>query len=99
NVAVAKTSKTKTVLITGAAIRVGRQIALSFADAGWDVAIHYNTSDSKAKELANLVKKKGRKVYLVKANLLDAKEVRNIIPSLTRQKVTLDCLVNNASIF
>lgn len=89
----------KTVLITGAAARLGGAMALSLADAGWDVAIHYNTSEKKAQALAGQIRGKGRKAYLVRADLRDAKAVAGIIPALHRQKVKLSCLINNAAAF
>ncbi len=89
----------KTVLITGAAVRIGREIALSLADEGWDVAIHYSRSEKQAEELAALIKQKKRKAFLAQGDLRDPKSVANIIPSLSRQGVKLNCLINNASAF
>ena len=89
----------KTVLITGAAVRIGREIALSLADDGWDIAIHYNRSEKEAAELASLLKQKKRKVFLAQADLQDAKAVAGLIPALVRQGAALDCLINNASLF
>ena len=43
--------KNKNLLITGAATRVGRAIALHFAERGWNIALHYFRSSSKAREL------------------------------------------------
>jgi NAD(P)-dependent dehydrogenase (short-subunit alcohol dehydrogenase family) len=91
--------RARTVLITGAAVRVGREIALSFAQVGWDVVIHYNGSEKPAKELATFIHKKGRKAHLAKANLLNLKELEKLIPALNKQGIKLDCLINNASVF
>ena len=41
----------KTVLVTGAAKRIGREIAMAFAADGWKVVIHYNRSSDEAREL------------------------------------------------
>ena len=43
--------KNKNLLITGAATRLGKAIALHFAERGWNIALHYFRSSSKAKEL------------------------------------------------
>lgn len=90
---------TQTVLITGAAIRIGREIALSLADCGWDIAVHYNTSEEHAEELAAMIKNKGRKAFLVQADLRNPQEVAQVIPAVTKHGVTIDCLINNASLF
>ncbi len=90
---------TKTVLITGAAVRIGREIALSMADDGWDVAIHYNRSQKEAAELASCIEQKKRTALLVQADLRDEQALTKLIPSLAEQGVALDCLVNNASLF
>ena len=42
--------KNKNLLITGAATRVGKAIALHFAERGWNIALHYFKSSSKARE-------------------------------------------------
>jgi len=89
----------KTVLITGAAVRIGREIALCLADAGYDIAIHYNRSKTQALALASAIRKKGRKVYLVQADLRKSKDVEKILPTLTKQGAKLDCLINNAAMF
>ena len=89
----------QTALITGAAVRVGRELALSLADAGWDVVIHYNSSKEAAKELAGMIQAKGRKALTVTTDLSNAQAVAQLIPSLTKQGIHLDCLINNASIF
>lgn len=92
-------AQSRTVLITGAAQRLGRAYALSLSKAGWDVAIHYNSSAAPARALAALIAKQGRKAYLVKADLSNAEAVATIIPSLVKQRVSLDCLINNAAVF
>ena len=52
------------VLITGAARRVGRAIALEFAQAGYDIALHYHRSAQEAEETAEEIRRLGRKVAL-----------------------------------
>ena len=49
--------KNKNLLITGAATRVGKAIALHFAERGWNIALHYFQSSSKAKELKKIIEK------------------------------------------
>lgn len=45
-------ARTRTVLVTGAARRLGRDIALALASAGWQVAVHYRDSHDEALETA-----------------------------------------------
>jgi NAD(P)-dependent dehydrogenase (short-subunit alcohol dehydrogenase family) len=92
-------AKTKTALITGGAQRVGRALALSLAAAGWDVAVHYRTSRKPAEELARQIRSMGRKAWLVRADLSNAKNVSAIFPLLAQQNIMPDCLINNAAMF
>lgn len=88
-----------TVLITGAAKRLGRAIALYMAEAGWDVALHYHASRVEAEETASLIRAMERKAYLVRADLADRKAIEEIMPSLKAQGCILTALVNNAALF
>ena len=91
--------KNKNLLITGAATRVGRAIALHFAEKGWNIALHYYRSSSKAKELKKIIEQNWVKVALIKADLKNPKQTEKII-SLARKKLgTIDCLINNAALF
>jgi len=91
--------KNKNLLITGAATRVGRAIALHFAERGWNIALHYYRSSSKAKELKKIIEQNWVKATLIKADLKNPKQTEKII-SLARKKLgTIDCLINNAALF
>ena len=59
----------KTVLITGGAKRVGKEIALSLANKNTNIIIHYNKSLNEAKKLKLLIEDKGSKCALIKSNL------------------------------
>ena len=59
----------KNVLITGAAKRLGRAIALDLATAGWNVAIHYNSSPDAAQAVAAEIRGHGVKAATLKADL------------------------------
>ena len=91
--------KNKNLLITGAATRVGKAIALHFAERGWNIALHYFQSSSKAKELKKILEQNWIKVALIEADLKKPKKVEKII-SLAKSKLgTIDCLINNAALF
>ena len=87
-------------LVTGAAKRLGRAMALALAEAGHDVAVHYAGSEAEAEETAAAIRKIGRKAVTLKADLLDEGETQALLPRAAEalgQPVTV--LVNNASIF
>ncbi len=86
------------VLITGAARRIGRSMALAVATAGDNVALHYNTSENEALSLKATIEGLGRKVILVRGDLSKVEEVEAIIPAVLEQG-RLKALINNASIF
>ena len=71
--------KNKNLLITGAATRVGKAIALHFAEKGWNIALHYFRSSSKAKELKKIIEQNCVKVTLIKADLKNPKQVEKIV--------------------
>ena len=91
--------KNKNLLITGAATRVGKAIALHFAEKGWNIALHYFRSSGKAKELKKIIEQHWVKVALIKADLKNPKQTEKIIPLAKRKLGTIDCLVNNAALF
>jgi NAD(P)-dependent dehydrogenase (short-subunit alcohol dehydrogenase family) len=88
----------KRILITGAAKRVGRVIALAAAQAGADVIIHYGSSADEANALRDEITALGRSASLIQADLNQAKEVEGIIPTAL-EGGPIYALINNASIF
>ncbi len=93
------TQQNKAVLVTGAAKRLGREIALEFARQGWDVAVHYGSSATEARATAAEIKQLGRKAEVFQADLAKDVEVNALFSSVTGQFEHLHCLVNSASIF
>ena len=91
--------KNKNLLITGAATRVGKAIALHFAERGWNIAIHYFKSSLKARNLKKIIEQNWVKVALIKADLKNVKQVEKIIPLAKKKLGTIDCLINNAAVF
>ena len=89
------------VLITGAAVRIGRCIALTMAQRGWDVAIHFNASQQPAKQLAQEITSLGlgRRTMIIQADLSQAGQVATLVPAVIAEFGRLDCVVNNASAF
>ena len=89
----------KSVLITGAAKRIGRQMALDLAEDGWDVAVHCNHSKTEGEEVAALIRTMGRKACVVQGDLADADIATRLISQSVAGIGPLSALVNNASIF
>ena len=89
----------KTALITGGAQRIGRAIALALAEAGINVAIHFNRSEKQAEETVNEAVRSGVKAWKVQAELSVKSEVEHVISEAQVQAGSIDFLINNASIF
>ena len=89
----------KTALITGAARRLGRAIALSLADSGHDIIVHYHSSKNDAEELCRELKSKKVKAWALQADLEDQRDNTNLIQRSLECSKGLSVLVNNASIF
>jgi NAD(P)-dependent dehydrogenase (short-subunit alcohol dehydrogenase family) len=87
------------VLVTGAAKRLGRAIALELASAGYDVAVHFNSSRTDAEATADEIKKLGLKAVVIEADLSKEADVVRIIPEAARAIGPLTALINNASVF
>jgi len=90
----------KKILITGAAKRIGKEIALSFFNKGWDIVIHYNSSKVEAEALAfKMNSERSNSAMLIQANLDDANEVEKLAKKILSKNGTIDALINNASTF
>jgi pteridine reductase len=88
----------KTVLITGAARRLGRLFALACARAGADIVIHHGHSDSDAETLLHEIYGLGRQAWVFQADLTDSSQTQNLIP-LINCSTPIHFLINNAAIF
>ena len=87
-----------TVLITGASRGIGAQCALSFAKAGYDVALNYCRSEEKALALVKEIEALGVKAFAVQADVADSAQVKGMFDAVRRELGTVDVLVNNAGI-
>ncbi|MGO4907378.1 SDR family oxidoreductase [Pseudorhodobacter sp. W20_MBD10_FR17] len=87
-------------LITGAGRRLGRAMALYLAGRGYDIAVHYASSEAEADSLVAEITAMGRHAVAVQADLLDEAQTEALIPRATAALGgPLTVLVNNASIF
>ncbi|RYY82042.1 MAG: SDR family NAD(P)-dependent oxidoreductase, partial [Comamonadaceae bacterium] len=87
------------VLVTGAAKRLGREIALALAGAGWRVAVHYGRSRDEAEAtVADCAQRSGDAAAFA-ADLADEAATRALVPRVVARFRRLDAVVNNASLF
>ncbi len=89
----------QTVLVTGAAKRIGRAIALCAARSGMNVVAHYRTSRPEAESLADEIERLGQRAYLIAADLVDPGAAEAMMAEAIRQAGAVTALVNSASIF
>lgn len=86
----------KAVLVTGASKGIGAAIARGFADAGADVAIHYNQGGAPAKALADAIAAEGGTVTVVSGDFSDPTQARRTVETAATKLKGLDILINNA---
>lgn len=89
----------KVALVTGAARRLGRSIALALAERGAELVIHYHTAEREAQEVLAAAKRLGGKPVAVRADLAASAEVGAVVESAMRAFGRIDILVNSAAIF
>ena len=87
----------KTVLVTGAARRLGRAIALAAAKSGANVAITYRTSVRQAEALVEALAKHDVEALAVRCDVTDEQNVREMVKEVAAQLGGIDVLVNNAA--
>lgn len=88
-----------TVLVTGAARRLGRDMALALAAAGWRVAVHCRASRAEAEATAALCSQSTPGAAVFEADLADEAATRALLPAVLARMGQVDALVNNASLF
>jgi NAD(P)-dependent dehydrogenase (short-subunit alcohol dehydrogenase family) len=89
----------KHALITGGAKRIGREIALHLARNGWNITIHYNSSEKEATALAQEIDKIGQKAWTISANFEEKDEVKSLFKRLSKEAPPVTALIHNASLF
>lgn len=89
----------KTALVTGAAKRIGREIALALARTGVNVAVHFRQSEKQAETLRLELASHGVSAWLVEEDFSDIAAAQRLIPEVLATAGSLDILVNSASLF
>jgi len=89
----------KIALITGAARRLGRAIALGMAADGWDIVVHYRSSLDDARDTARAIEQLGRRAALIDGDLADESAAKRLLHRANNLLGPVSCIVNNASLF
>ena len=89
----------KAALVTGAAKRIGRALALELAAEGFDVAVHYRTSAAEAAATVAAIEASGRRAVALAADLEDERASAALVGAAAAALGPLTLLVNNASAF
>ncbi len=92
-------SSRRTALVTGAARRIGAAIAEALGQDGWNVLLHYNTSEGEAQALCERLQAQGISCATVQANLAEPAEIQALVGRAQLPFGPLGLLVNNASVF
>lgn len=91
----------RTALITGAAKRIGKSMAVYLASRGWNIAIHYNLSKPDANKLRDELQQRypNQQFEIFKTDLNWAQDVETLITQVSAIFPKIDLLINNASVF
>ena len=90
--------KGKNVIVTGATRGIGKEIALTLAQNGANIAINYRNYNDEIVELINALKEFGADVLAIKCDVSKSNEVENFVSEIKNHFSSIDILVNNAGI-
>ena len=86
-------------LVTGAALRLGRAIALDLAKRGWRIGVHHHTSSAEADALVAEIERSGSKAVALQADLTREDQLRGLLRACADALGPPTCLINNAARF
>ena len=89
----------KAALVTGAAKRLGRVIALGLARDGWDIAVHYRDSEADAQKTVGEIIALGRAAIALKCDLSNEADTSLLVQRAIDRLGPISCVVNSASLF
>ena len=89
----------KVALVTGAAKRIGREIALALARRGWDIAVHYRQSEPEALRTIQDIEATGRRAVALPCDFADEAAVKRLLAQADGALGRVSCVINNASLF
>lgn len=85
-------------LVTGSSSGIGKEIVLRYAKEGYDVIINYNNNKEEAMKVLDEVKKYNVKAIVIKCDVSNEDEVKNMLEVIKKEYGKVDVLVNNAGI-
>lgn len=85
--------------VTGSSKGIGRAIAVALAEAGCKVAVHYNSSESEAREVVGEIEAAGREGFAVRGDVSDSGDIERMVAEIEEKFGRVDVLVNNAGGF
>ena len=88
----------KTVFVTGASRGIGKEVALKFAENGYNVVINYVSSKTNVEELKAEFESKGAKTLIMQADVTDKEAIETLVKTAIEEFGSIDVLVNNAGI-
>lgn len=88
-----------TALVTGAALRLGRAIAVDLAKRGWRIGVHHHTSSAEAERLVEEIERLGSNAVALKADLTCEDQLQSLVQSCADALGAPTCLINNAARF
>jgi len=91
-------SQRKAAIITGSSRGIGRGIALSLAECGWNIVINYRSNRSAAEKAQDIVESAGGKSLLVQADMAQRSDLEGLVDSAIAEYGRIDLLVNNAGV-
>ena len=91
-------SKRPVALVTGAAHRVGRALAVGLAANGYDIALHYHASESKVGDARDAIEKAGGTSSLFQSDLRDADAPARLVRDAVESMARLDVVINSAAV-
>ncbi len=89
----------KVIVITGGAVRVGREISLSLAERGAAIFCHYHSSGTAAESLAREIISTKGKIHLFQGDLSNLATIKRLVKEALSVFGKIDVLINNAAIF
>jgi len=89
----------RTALVTGAAKRIGHEIAVALADEGVNIVIHYRSSAEEAAGLRSELDERGVQSWPVKADFEEPQQYADLVPHALKIAGSLDIIINSASVF
>ena len=88
----------KVAMITGATRGIGKQIALTLANEGYNIVLNYRTENDELKQLKNEIESKNVKCLAVQGDVTNFEDCKQMIESAIKEFGKIDILVNNAGI-